>query len=201
MQFPTKNQEISEEIYNQFKNMLYKEAHRMARVCGLDMEDLAGQAKLIFCEAVRSYNPQMGTQFSTHLGNQLKRLSHYAVPEMNFRSRYISENLQTGTDENCKTLTDYFGAEDEKLRDFGLVRGLAALPDDAHELALLCLAGELENPSKKTNRARRGVTKLGAFQRKTKTMGWDWARHKEAWADLEEHLQGVRNHEPAFMAK
>lgn len=193
MIFPNEHQEIPEDIYLQFKAMLYKEAHRMARKTGLEIEDLAGQAKLIFCQAVRTYKPELGNQFSTHLGNQLKRLSHYAVPEMHFRTRYISENTPTSGDEGkTQTLADYFGEEDPTLRDFGLMRKLETMPPDASELANLCLAGELETASTKTKRSRRGVTKMGAYHRKTKSMGWDWERHREAWADLEAHMAKIR---------
>lgn len=188
---PTADQDIPTKLFRQYENLIYKRALTAANSCGLPVEDLVAEAKQLFCGAVRNYRPDKGAGFCTHLEHQLKKLSHYLDRETTSRRRYfpITDKV-SGSQET--TWEEILGELDPTLRDKPLNDALPRLDADARALADLAIDGEFD-ANKKTNKQRRKITCQGAYQRRTKLLGWDWTRHKAAWERLHANLNKYRN--------
>lgn len=69
--------------YLECEQMLFKLAHKFARVYGLPFEDLMAEARYIFMRAYSNWDPKKGASFSTYLYFiTTKRLISYATAEM-----------------------------------------------------------------------------------------------------------------------
>ena len=196
MPMPLETDTIPRELFHQFRWLIFKHAKAAAISCALPVEDLEAQARLVFCEAVRSYRPDMGACFCTHLTTQLQRLSHYPDREMASRQRYFSmgDKRHHGTDGHDRTWEETFGQLDEILRDADVMDALPRLDSDAAALAVELMQGAHETERKSRHKPK-PLTKRGAHARVTRAMGWEWQRHAQAWDGLANSLRSFRKGE------
>ena len=72
--------EITNSLYKKYEKMVNAQVWKVHRSCPmLDIDDLRGEANLIFCMAASSFDESKGTKFSTHLTWKLKSL--FAEPD------------------------------------------------------------------------------------------------------------------------
>lgn len=88
--------------FKQFLPMIEKAVWHYSKKYHLEREDLEGQAFLIFCEAIKTFDKGKAT-FSTYLTNELQRLEGYSKKE--FVKKYkdiirIKKNNQRGYGKN-----------------------------------------------------------------------------------------------------
>jgi len=63
--------------YRQYERLIKSQARQYSAKYHVPIEDVESQANEIYCKSLLSFDPEMGTQFSTHLYNNLKSLNYY----------------------------------------------------------------------------------------------------------------------------
>jgi RNA polymerase sigma factor (sigma-70 family) len=193
---PTAQDQIPSELYKQFSRMLYKFVWKYQHLPAVTREDLLGEAHLIFCQAVRSFDPSRGASFSTHLYTQLESITHYITKQVRQSSR-TATNLPDSEDEaEAVSLLDCIGFADPSFAQMEWSQYYKVLTPDAKEIVDWHRFGELD-PPKTAKTAKKPLTAWSVFQRKagpaSKTApekaGWTWKRTQEAYSHLEEVLK------------
>lgn len=67
-------------IFNDYKNLIFKEAWYYSTKFNVDVGDVIGEAYLLYHKAVETYKPSKGA-FTTHLVWRLKELGTYCTKE------------------------------------------------------------------------------------------------------------------------
>lgn len=155
------------EIQN-YRAMIAREAWRLARLYGLDFEDIEAQGLLVYCEALRLYDPAKGS-FSTYLFSQLcGRLAHYAAKEIKKKQEAVP----------CEFLENIAGAEPSF--EFGEFMEAARLCLDDETCAMLSYLTSYAWHD--VGRARPTVTdvmrEFGVSRRRAMRL---WERGREFW--------------------
>ena len=119
-----------EALVKNLEPLIYSEVGRRAGTLSRDL--LAIQAKKLAVEAIKSYNPNVGVKISTHVTNQLQKLSrvNYAhqnaarIPEHSML-QFHSVNIATedfkadnGREPSTEELADAMGWSHKKLEQF-----------------------------------------------------------------------------------
>lgn len=76
---------IPEALFKQYRNMIRQKAWYYAKNYKMDFDECEAEGNLIFCEAWQTFNPELGYQFSTHLGHQLGRIVSHCRKDSRLR--------------------------------------------------------------------------------------------------------------------
>ena len=186
--------------------MLESHAWKYSRAFGVEKADLLGEAQVIFCKALSTYDASKG-MFSTHLGHQLRRLKEFSLKEKCIRygiptTVSMDACREKGFDlpQAALALRQHRGLEllqvsieqepssaDHSHLKLEWAEYQSYLSIDAYRLALWHQAGELEpKDSAKVKKFSAAYTlkPKSIYQRKTIKYGWSWERTQKAFQDL-----------------
>lgn len=117
-------------LLNQLKPVIMREVNRWAG--GLARPTLETKAKVLAVKAIQSYNPAAGTALSTHVTNQLQKLSrtvythtqaarlpeHKAVAMTSFNVAHEMLNSELGRSPTVVELSDHLGWSKSRTAEF-----------------------------------------------------------------------------------
>jgi len=118
--------------YIRYQKLIISRAHSFSRSTGHDLDDLISQGNLIYCEALRTYDPAR-SQFSTFLHDQLtKGLHRYTLRQAKHRRPFLE-------------LADTFSSTAAtQFRRHLFHHHLAQLSKEAQEVVRVVLSSPLE---------------------------------------------------------
>jgi RNA polymerase sigma factor (sigma-70 family) len=152
-------------------NLIYRIAWNFQKTTGLDIEELIGEAGLAYTKAMRSFNPDKGTKFTTYaywvISNELKTYIGRKRSEVGFGQHEIEEPV----DEN--TLT-------EKVEFLDLINHLKPKAKEICEMIL-------ENPEMFTTTTREGMRMK--IINHLRSLGWKWFDIRRAFGQIRWALQ------------
>lgn len=115
--------------FKQFQPMIEGAAWKAHRHYHIDVEELRGQAYLVFCEAIERYDPNKAS-FSTHLFSRLRTVKDYASQERRKCQKETSFQAKEKREDNDVNVgLDYIG----NGGTFGLCAGTDLIPEVRYE--------------------------------------------------------------------
>lgn len=175
--------DILTETYEDMQNLVYKTAWNFYRKYGGDIEDLIGQANLIFIHAVDHYDENKGTEFTTWLVNDI---NYWLRIYMRDERRQIYLPLSSVLDN--EDINFDIPVQD----DFSVLELLDEIEKDAHTIIQLFLDTPKDAIEEYMYRAKgkKGRHFEGFMKRRLKNrlrqMGWTITRIKEAFNEIKE---------------
>ena len=76
--------------FDDYVSMIRSRAHKYSRTFGVDYDEVEGEGFVIYCEAVKSYEPSKGS-FSTYLWSELRRLRYFCIKYNNETGGHLSD--------------------------------------------------------------------------------------------------------------
>jgi hypothetical protein len=194
--------EISDALFVQYVPLLRTVAWKYARQYQVDADDLYGEAQLIFCRAVRTYDPARGVPFTNYLYGQLKTLTNQALRDHNYHIRNQT-SVQDSSDAEDFTMdsVDLLGSFDPRLVRLEVAEYTQRLSQDAQQIIDWDTYGELQPPSTAKAKVCTTLTAWSIYQRKAgkptklnpNKVGWTWERTQHAWNELVVVAKAMRN--------
>jgi hypothetical protein len=157
-------------LFNKYKNMVYKAAHATARHYYLDKDDAISEGYVLFCDALKRYDPAKGA-FSTVLYNELRRMHRWGKDEyMNKKHVTALEDTMPSTATAFNTVLEFTESKHE-------------LSANAKIMLEMILAREWAG---KTPVRDRGPTKNIMYIICHDKFGWSQNRVQKIWDELQQ---------------
>lgn len=154
LQDPENKQEIVDQLYRQVERFIYKKARELSRRTSASFDEIVCAMNYGFMEAVRLYNPNKGTKFTTYLaltihGRADKDLFRRNKTQKRQADIVSMDNAVSSKDNEKITLNDLVGGEvfEETVAILDAInRYLESCPERHKQIITLYVFGDKSQP-------------------------------------------------------